>query len=173
VFPINPEDEAIRDTRRRDANLGAALRHVQHHAFNIASRPAKSCATCSRASLDRGPAADPRSFTRTTLLDADNPLVQTAGNPRHASGGDLDVSWHLSDHETLLLDGVRGLDDKSSHLRDGSTDRSKCLAEDRIIYDAAKGALYYDKDGAGGSAQVQFAKIDKHLKLTAFDFQIV
>ena len=46
-------------------------------------------------------------------------------------------------------------------------------AEDWIIYDAAKGALYYDKDGAGGSAQVQFAKIDKHLSLTHWDFQIV
>jgi Ca2+-binding RTX toxin-like protein len=44
---------------------------------------------------------------------------------------------------------------------------------DRIIYDEKKGSLYYDKDGAGGSAQVQFAKIDKHLKLTYLDFQII
>jgi uncharacterized repeat protein (TIGR02059 family) len=46
-------------------------------------------------------------------------------------------------------------------------------AEDRIIYDATKGALYYDKDGAGGAGQVQFAKIDKHLFLTVDDFKIV
>jgi Ca2+-binding RTX toxin-like protein len=46
-------------------------------------------------------------------------------------------------------------------------------AEDRIIYDPFKGALYYDKDGAGGAAQVQFAKIDKHLFLTVDDFRII
>jgi uncharacterized repeat protein (TIGR02059 family) len=51
-----------------------------------------------------------------------------------------------------------------SHARD---------AEDRILYDAAKGALYYDKDGIGGAAQVQFAKLDKHLFLTADDFKII
>jgi uncharacterized repeat protein (TIGR02059 family) len=46
-------------------------------------------------------------------------------------------------------------------------------AEDRIVYDWFSGALYYDKDGAGGAAQVQFAKIDKHLFLTASDFAII
>jgi Ca2+-binding RTX toxin-like protein len=46
-------------------------------------------------------------------------------------------------------------------------------AEDRIIYDWFSGALYYDKDGAGGAAQVQFAKIDKHLFLTVSDFVII
>jgi len=45
-------------------------------------------------------------------------------------------------------------------------------AEDRIVYDAKKGALYYDKDGAGGAAQVQFAKVDKHLHITSYDFYI-
>jgi uncharacterized repeat protein (TIGR02059 family) len=46
-------------------------------------------------------------------------------------------------------------------------------AQDRIIYDWFSGALYYDKDGAGGAAQVQFAKIDKHLFLTVSDFVII
>jgi uncharacterized repeat protein (TIGR02059 family) len=46
-------------------------------------------------------------------------------------------------------------------------------AEDRIIYDWFSGALYYDKDGAGGAAQVQFARIDKHLFLTVSDFAII
>jgi len=45
-------------------------------------------------------------------------------------------------------------------------------AEDRIVYDAKKGALYYDKDGAGGAAQVQFAKVGKYIKIMADDFYI-
>jgi Ca2+-binding RTX toxin-like protein len=46
-------------------------------------------------------------------------------------------------------------------------------AEDRIVYNSKTGGLYYDKDGAGGSEQVKFAQLDKHLTLTAWDFQIV
>jgi uncharacterized repeat protein (TIGR02059 family) len=46
-------------------------------------------------------------------------------------------------------------------------------AQDRIIYDWFSGALYYDKDGAGGAAQVQFAKIEKQLFLTVSDFVII
>lgn len=32
-------------------------------------------------------------------------------------------------------------------------------ANDRFIYDSATGAVYHDPDGAGGVAQVQFARI--------------
>lgn len=46
-------------------------------------------------------------------------------------------------------------------------------ADDRIIYDWFSGALYYDKDGAGAAAQVQFAKIDKHLFVTVSDLVII
>ncbi|EIM30399.1 calcium-binding protein [Microvirga lotononidis] len=46
-------------------------------------------------------------------------------------------------------------------------------ADDRIIYDWFSGALYYDEDGAGGAAQVQFARIDKHVFLTVNDFVII
>jgi Ca2+-binding RTX toxin-like protein len=46
-------------------------------------------------------------------------------------------------------------------------------AADRIIYDTAKGVLYYDSDGAGGHDQVAFAKLSKGLALTERDFYIV
>ncbi|WP_322883869.1 hypothetical protein [Microvirga lotononidis] len=46
-------------------------------------------------------------------------------------------------------------------------------ANDRIIYDIAKGALYYDADGSGAGKAVQFAKIDKWLWLSAYDFKII
>ncbi len=48
-------------------------------------------------------------------------------------------------------------------------------ADDRIIYDTSTGALYYDADGVGGSAAVQFAVlgITTHLTLSTGDFAIV
>jgi VCBS repeat-containing protein len=91
--------------------------------------------------------------------------------------GEVDTirNFNTKDDTIRLENGIFTKVGKAGWLTwDAFTTGSKAAdAEDRIIYDAAKGALYYDKDGAGGSAQVQFAKIDKHLKLTAFDFQIV
>ena len=46
-------------------------------------------------------------------------------------------------------------------------------SSDRIIYDDATGALYFDADGSGAGAQVQFAQLDAHLALTNRDFLIV
>lgn len=44
---------------------------------------------------------------------------------------------------------------------------------DRIVYDAAQGGLYYDADGIGKTASIQFAQLSKGLKMTAADFAIV
>ena len=41
---------------------------------------------------------------------------------------------------------------------------------DRIIYDAATGAVYYDNDGNGGNAAQQFATLSIELSLTNSDF---
>ena len=46
-------------------------------------------------------------------------------------------------------------------------------AEDRIIYDKSTGALYFDADGKGGAAQVQFAKLDGHPTLDAHNFLFI
>jgi Ca2+-binding RTX toxin-like protein len=46
-------------------------------------------------------------------------------------------------------------------------------ASDRIIYDKKKGVLYYDADGSGSGAAVQFATLKDNLKLTCKDFFIV
>ena len=46
-------------------------------------------------------------------------------------------------------------------------------ADDRIVYDDATGALYFDSDGNGAGAAVQFALLDPGLALTASDFVVI
>ncbi|MBW6425977.1 cadherin domain-containing protein [Rhizobium sp. XQZ8] len=44
---------------------------------------------------------------------------------------------------------------------------------DRVIYDKASGKLWYDADGNGKGAAIQFAQIDKGLLLTAAHFDVL
>ena len=46
-------------------------------------------------------------------------------------------------------------------------------AGDRIIYNDVTGAVYYDSDGTGGTAAIQFATLSAGLALTNFDFFVV
>lgn len=46
-------------------------------------------------------------------------------------------------------------------------------SSDRIIYDDMTGAIYYDPDGTGSKAAVQFAQVSKNLKMTYKDFIIL
>lgn len=46
-------------------------------------------------------------------------------------------------------------------------------ADDRIIYDGATGALFFDADGSGGGAAIQFAVLSQGLGLTASDFIVI
>jgi Ca2+-binding RTX toxin-like protein len=46
-------------------------------------------------------------------------------------------------------------------------------ADDHIIYDTDSGALFFDADGSGEGAAVQFALLDKNLNLTADDFILI
>jgi serralysin len=46
-------------------------------------------------------------------------------------------------------------------------------ADDRIIYDAATGALYFDADGSGVGLAVHFATLHEGLALTANEFQVI
>ncbi|NJM29221.1 MAG: calcium-binding protein [Rhizobiales bacterium] len=45
-------------------------------------------------------------------------------------------------------------------------------ATDRIVYNSATGAVYFDADGAGIIAQVQFAKLSPGLALTNADIYV-
>ena len=44
---------------------------------------------------------------------------------------------------------------------------------DFVIYDNKKGILYYDADGSGKGAAIQFATLTKNLKMTASDFFVI
>jgi serralysin len=46
-------------------------------------------------------------------------------------------------------------------------------ADDRIIYDSATGALWFDADGKGAGAAVQFATLTGHPTLIASDFTVI
>jgi Ca2+-binding RTX toxin-like protein len=46
-------------------------------------------------------------------------------------------------------------------------------ADDRIIYDPTSGALFYDPDGTGGAAQIQFAVLQGAPALASTDFAVI
>ena len=46
-------------------------------------------------------------------------------------------------------------------------------ASDRIIYNSLTGALFYDADGLGGAAQVQFATASTGLAMTNSEFVVI
>ena len=46
-------------------------------------------------------------------------------------------------------------------------------ADDRIIYDSSTGKLFYDADGNGAGAQVQFATLSTGLAVTEHDFFVI
>jgi Ca2+-binding RTX toxin-like protein len=73
--------------------------------------------------------------------------------------------------ENAIFKGVgsRGwLKSDAFHIGSRAADK-----EDRIIYDAKKGMLYYDADGVGGEGPIAFARLSKHLKMTEKDFLII
>ncbi len=46
-------------------------------------------------------------------------------------------------------------------------------ATDRVIYNSATGAVFFDPDGTGSAAPIQFALLSTGLGLTASDFQVI
>ena len=58
------------------------------------------------------------------------------------------------------------------HVKEFHLGATATAAEHRILYDAGSGAVFYDADGDGAGASVQFAQIDPALALAETDFFI-
>jgi len=54
----------------------------------------------------------------------------------------------------------------------GQASPTAANASQHIIYNTTTGALYYDSDGNGASAPVEFAVLDNHAALVNTDFVI-
>ncbi|MGF9758344.1 hypothetical protein AAII07_24385 [Microvirga sp. 0TCS3.31] len=57
-------------------------------------------------------------------------------------------------------------------LRTSSIGKSAKDADDRLVYDKATGALYYDADGNGAGEAIQFAQLKAGAALSADCFII-
>jgi Ca2+-binding RTX toxin-like protein len=90
--------------------------------------------------------------------------------------GNIDtVSGFSVADDTILLDDAVFTGLAAGALAAGAfaTGAAAAQADDRIIYNAATGALLFDADGAGGAAAVQFATLGAGLALTSADFLVV
>jgi Ca2+-binding RTX toxin-like protein len=118
--------------------------------------------------------------TLTGGLNADKFVFDTALG---ATNVDTITDFKVSGADKILLD-----DDIFSRLGVTGTAAGVTLAagrlqlgtvaleaNDRIIYDQTSGALYYDSDGTGVAAQVQFAILgtDVHPSVVAADFLVI
>ena len=127
-----------------------------------------------------------------TGSSAANTISGGGGKDILTGGGGNDVFLFNTKLGTSNIDRITDFAVKSDHIgldRDifsglgtGSTLASSAFysgtaahdASDRIIYDAKTGKLFYDADGKGGKAAVEFADIDKGLtKLGAGNFDIL
>ena len=109
----------------------------------------------------------------TGLGGADSFLFDTALS--EAFNLDIVTDFNVAD-DTIMLDD----DIFSSSLGLGNISAGELVigaaaldANDRIIYNSGTGALYYDSDGVGGAAQIQFAQMSTGLALTNLDFLVV
>lgn len=80
---------------------------------------------------------------------------------------DFDVTVDTIELEASIFTGL------ASSTTNFFTFGAALYADDRILYNAKTGGLWYDEDGNGAAAAVQFAILSKNLTLTAADFVII
>lgn len=105
-------------------------------------------------------------------------LTGGAGLDSFVFSGSLNGSDRIIDF--VVVDDTIGLAAASFAALGGTVDATEFVigtgagdANDFLIYNSTAGALYYDADGAGGTAQVLFARLASGLALTNADFSIV
>jgi phospholipase/lecithinase/hemolysin len=125
-------------------------------------------------------------------------IIGNAGNNVLDGKGGADALWGLGGSDSFVFSSTLGsgnvdrvhdyrVVDDSIRLDDAvfkglalgalpagafQTGAAALQADDRIIYDPVTGRLYFDPDGLGGTAQVQFATLTAGLAMTASEFSI-
>ena len=90
-----------------------------------------------------------------------------------ASNVDAITDFNVADDTILLDDAVFALIPGGLAAEQFAIGAAAQDADDRIVYDNATGALFYDSDGDGAVAAVQFAELSAGLALTNLDFLVV
>ena len=92
-----------------------------------------------------------------------------------AGNVDRIIDFSVAD-DTILLENAIFMELSAGALPAGAFHIGSAAADadDRIIYDSASGALYYDADGSdASSAQILFARLDSGPALTGADFLVI
>ena len=108
----------------------------------------------------------------TGLAGQDSFLFNTALNA--ATNVDVITDFNVADDTIVLENTIFGAF-AAGPLADERfiTGTTPLQANDNILYDDVTGALYYDSDGNGAGAAVQFAQVSPGTALTYLDFVVV
>ena len=110
-------------------------------------------------------------FVFDTVLNATTNLDRISdfnGTPAPVTG-EQDHIW-LDDAVFSAFTGLSSI--AATALRSGAGMTTATSVDHRLIYNTTTGALYYDADGVGGAAAVQFATLTNLALLDRSDFQI-
>lgn len=111
----------------------------------------------------------------------DTPLVQLAEIPNpNVDNVDSILDFIVAD-DTIQLDNAvftalamnTGVATRALTASEFTFGAAAQDASDRIIYNFNTGALFYDSDGTGTAAAIQFADVNQFLNLSSADFMIV
>ena len=85
------------------------------------------------------------------------------------------TDFSVADDTILLNAAIFGAAGPAGYLAQGAfqTGSVATEADDRILYDAASGNIFYDADGSGAGAAVLFAQVTPGLTLSNFDFIVL
>jgi serralysin len=112
--------------------------------------------------------------TLTGGLNADVFIFNSASNA--TNNKDTITDFKSSDDDIWLAKAVMGgltlgtL--RANDFRGGANITTSGDSSDRVIYNQTTGALYYDADGTGATASVQFAQLSAGTVLSSSDFFI-
>ncbi|HST35907.1 MAG TPA: calcium-binding protein, partial [Allosphingosinicella sp.] len=94
-------------------------------------------------------------------------------NTLNSAEADIIADFSSADDTILLDDAVfTGLSLGALNPNAFVTGTAALDADDRILYDAATGKLYFDADGSGTTAAIQFATLSGNPPVSASDFMV-